>query len=108
MDDAGHELVRLQTLLHVDIRGMDHLAQRRIVNRLTRPELDVAHELAGAFEQAVRIGKFGSKKKPDIDVSPERVGVGECRVSHTCGWMTVMQQLTHIVSTTAHDLEPAP
>jgi len=108
MDDAGHELLRLETLLHVDICGMDQLAQSRIINRLTGPELDVAHELAGAFEQTVRIGKFGAKKKPDVDVSLERVGVGECRVSYTCGWMTVMQQLTDIVSTVAHDFEPAP
>ena len=90
MDDAGHELVRLEALLHVDIRGMDQLAQSRIINRLTGSELDVAHELAGAFKQAVRICKFGATKKPDIDVSFEGVGIGECRVTYTCSWMTVM------------------
>src|SRR5207344_1811140 len=91
------ELLRFDTRLHVDVGGVDELPQSRVVDLLTGPELYVAHELSGAFEQAIRIDKFGAAKKSDIDVSLEGIGVGESRVIHTCGWMTVMQQFPDIV-----------
>jgi len=40
-----------------------------MVHRPTRPELDVAHELAGAFEQTMRVIEFGAAKKTDVDVA---------------------------------------
>ena len=60
------DLVRFEALLHIDIGGMDELPQGRIIDQLTGPELDVAHEPAGAFKQAIRIGKFGATEKPTL------------------------------------------
>jgi hypothetical protein len=51
----------------------------------------MAHKLARAFQQTLRIGNLRTSKEPDIHVSAERVDVSECRVSDTRRWMTVMQ-----------------
>lgn len=102
------DLVRFEALLHIDIGGMDELRQRYVIDRLSGPELDVAHEPAGAFKQVARIGKLDATKESNVDVGLEGVGVGECRVTHTCRGMTVMQQFQNIVSTVTHDLKPAP
>src|SRR5687767_7264022 len=67
----------------------------------------MAHELAGAFQQALRIGNLGAQKKPDIDVSREGIYIGECRITDTRGRLVIVQQLSNIVSAVAHDLEPA-
>ena len=45
----------------------------------------MAHELAAAFQQALRIGELGAEKEPDIDVSREGIDVGECRITDTRG-----------------------
>ena len=55
-----------------------------------RPEFHVAHEPAGTFQQAVRIGNLGATKESDVNVSLQGVDVGECRIRDTCGGMTVM------------------
>jgi hypothetical protein len=47
----------------------------------------MSHELAGAFKQAIGIGKLGATKKPDIDMGFEGIGVSECRVPDTRGRM---------------------
>jgi hypothetical protein len=67
----------------------------------------VPHELAGAFKQAIGIGKLGTTKKTDIDVRCEGIGVSECRVPDTRGRMTVVQYFSDIVSAGAHHLKPA-
>ena len=67
----------------------------------------MAHELASAFQQALRIGNLGATKEPDIDVSLEGIDIGECRITYTRGRMAIVQQLSNIVSAVAHDLKPA-
>jgi hypothetical protein len=67
----------------------------------------MAHELARAFQQAKGIGYHRAAKEPDIDVSFECIDIGECRVSDTRGRMAIVQQLSNIVSTVAHNLKPA-
>jgi hypothetical protein len=98
-------LLAFDALLHVDVSSADERAQGRIVYLQTGPELHVTHEPAAAFEQAAGIGKVGPAKKSDIDVCLENVGIGESRVIHTRGWMTVMQQFPDFGSALAHDLE---
>ena len=66
----------------------------------------MAHKLACAFQQTLRIGNFGTAKEPDIHVRFENVDVPECRVRYTRRRMAIMQQLSHIVSTLTHNLEP--
>ena len=51
------------------------------------PELHMTHEPAGAFQEAARIRDLGAAKEPDIDVSPEGVDIGECRIpTQAVGW----------------------
>ena len=66
----------------------------------------MAHELASAFQQALRIANLGAAKEPDIDVSREGIDIGECRITYTRGRMAIMQQLSNIVSAVAHKLKP--
>src|SRR5262245_59731635 len=68
----------------------------------------MAHELAGAFQQSLGIGDLSAAKEPDIDVRPERIDIGERRITHTRGRMAIMQYLSNVVSAVAHDREPAP
>ena len=68
----------------------------------------MAHVLAGAFQQLLRIRKLGTTEEPHVDVGRERVDVGESRVRYACGRMTVVQDFSHIVSTRAHDGKPMP
>ena len=68
----------------------------------------MTHKLASAFQQTLWIGNFGTAKEPDIHVRFENVDVPECRVSYACRRMAIMQQFSHIISTLAHNLKPAP
>jgi len=51
----------------------------------------MAHELAGAFQQALRIGNLGTPKEPDIEVSLESVDIGEGGITYTRGRMPIVQ-----------------
>jgi len=68
----------------------------------------VTHKFACAFQQAFRIGNFGTAKEPNIYVSLEGVDVSECCVTDTRRRMTIMQQFPHILSTLAHNPKPTP
>ena len=68
----------------------------------------MAHELARAFQQAPGIGNLGATKESDIDVSPEGIDIGKCRIAYSRGRMAIMQQLQNIVAAVTHDIEPAP
>ena len=86
-----HELLLLQTTLHVRVRSFDQAPESRGIDRTFWAEFYMAHEPASAFQQALPIGDFSATKEPDIDMSPEGVDVGKCRISYTCGGMAVMQ-----------------
>src|SRR5262245_66650077 len=66
----------------------------------------MAHELAGAFQQALGISKLGATKEPDIDVGFEGIDIGERRITYTRGRMAIRQSLSNIASAVAHDLKP--
>ncbi len=70
-----------QAPLHIRVCSFDQLHQSRSIDLTFGPELHMAHEPAGAFQQALRIGNLGTPKEPDIDVSPESIDIGEGRVT---------------------------
>jgi len=93
---------------HVGAGDVNELFQGDIVDRLAGPKLDVPHEPAGAFEQALGIRQLGAAKEADIHVIPERIDVTECGICDARRRMAVMQQLPNVVPAGTHDLEPAP
>src|ERR1039457_2214061 len=66
----------------------------------------MAHELAGALQQAGRIRQRCAVKEPHVHVRGEYVYVAEGRVSQTCHRTTVMQELPNFVTAFSHYLKP--
>src|SRR5947209_9107852 len=62
----------------------------------------MAHELAGALQQAGRIGQRCAVKEPHVYVRMEYEG----RVSQTCNRAAVMQKLPDFVPAFSHHLKP--
>ncbi len=97
---------RPRTSLHVGIGRLNEAGDRRRIDILSGSELDVPHVLAGAFQQTGGIFELGTTKEPDVDVGRERVHVREGGVPDARGRVTVVEQLTQVVTTTPHDVEP--
>src|SRR5437660_7503477 len=89
--ECRHELLCLQTPLHISVCSFDKLHQSRGIDVTFRSEFHMAHELASAFQQALGIGNLGATKEPDIDVSSERIDIRECRITYARGRMAIMQ-----------------
>src|SRR5215469_9300509 len=66
----------------------------------------MAHELAGALQQAGRIRQRRSVKEPHVYVRREYIDVAEGRISQTCNRTAVMQQLPDFVPAFSHHLKP--
>src|SRR5262245_44128945 len=66
----------------------------------------MAHELAGALQQAGRIRKRCAVKEPHVYMRGEYVYVAEGRISQTCHRTAVMQELQDFVSALSHHLTP--
>src|SRR5215471_8421316 len=66
----------------------------------------MAHELAGALQQACRIRQSCAVKEPHVYVRSEYVDVAEGRVSQTCNRVAVMQKLSDFVPAFSHHLKP--
>src|SRR6202163_3332835 len=66
----------------------------------------MAHELAGALQQAGRIRQRCAVKEPDIYVRSEYIDVAEGRISQTCDRTAVMQELPDFVPAFSHYLKP--
>ena len=101
-------LLRPEASSHAGVRGLDQIAQRFIVDLSIRPEFDMPHCLAAAFQQTAWIGQAGAKEEADIDVFPERGNAAKRRIPDARGRMAVMQQLAHVVAALPHLLEPCP
>ena len=67
----------------------------------------MAHEPASAFQQTGRIGKLGTVEESNIDMGLEDSHVGERRIVHTGGRISVMHDYADIVAAIAHGREPA-
>src|SRR5271154_2878460 len=66
----------------------------------------MAHELAGALQQAGRIWQRCALKEPHVNVRSEYIDVAEGRISQTGHRTAVMQELPNFVPAFPHDLKP--
>src|SRR4029077_6561694 len=66
----------------------------------------MAHELAGAFQQAGRIGQGCAVKETHVNVRSEDIDVAEGRISQTGNRTAVRQKLPDFVSAFSHHLKP--
>src|SRR5260370_31014047 len=66
----------------------------------------MAHELAGALQQAGRIRERRAVKDPHVYVRSEFIDVAERRISQTCNRTAVMQKLPDFVLAFSHNLKP--
>src|ERR1700735_4089630 len=66
----------------------------------------MAHELAGALQQAGRIRQRCALKETHVYVRRKYIDVAEGRVSQTCNRTAVMQKLPDFVPTFSHHLKP--
>src|SRR5258706_539191 len=66
----------------------------------------MAHELAGALQQAARIRQRCAVKEPHVYVRMEYIDVVEGRISQTCNRAAVMQKLPDFVPAFSHHLKP--
>src|SRR3981081_4672290 len=66
----------------------------------------MAHELAGALQQAGRIRQRCAAKEPHVYVRSEYIDVAEGRISQTCNRAAVMQKLPDFVAAFSHYLKP--
>ena len=82
------------------------VSQRNLIHLHTRPQLHVAHVLAGAFEQAGGVGEGCAVEEADARVGGEGVDVGEGGVADAGGGHAVVQRLADVVAAGAHALEP--
>src|ERR1700677_1061267 len=66
----------------------------------------MAHELAGALQQAGRIWQRCAVKEPHVYVRSEYIDVAEGRISQTCNRIAIMQELSNFVPAFSHRLKP--
>src|SRR3981081_3068038 len=66
----------------------------------------MAHELAGALQQAGRIRQRCAVKEPHVYVRSEYIDVAEGRISQTCNRTAVMQKFPDFVAAFSHYLKP--
>ena len=66
----------------------------------------MAHELAGALQQAGRIWQRRAVKEPHVYVRSEYIDVAKGRISQTCHRTAVMQEFPNFVPAFSHHLKP--
>jgi hypothetical protein len=86
----------------VGVGSFDEAPERRGAGERSGLQLDVAHTLAGALQEASGIGKRGSLKETDVDVGGEDVDVGKRRVSQTRDRAAVVEEFEDLVAGTSH------
>src|SRR5207237_6278183 len=72
----------------------------------SRSQFHMAHELAGALQQAGRIRQRCALEEPHVDVRGEYIDIAERRISQTCNRIAVMQKLPDFVPALSHHLKP--
>ena len=92
--------------LYIRIRRIDEPVQFCGVGGGSRSQLHMAHELAGALQQARRIPQRYAVKEPHIHVRSEYIDVAEGRISQTCNRAAVMEKLPDFVPAFSHHLKP--
>jgi hypothetical protein len=86
-----HELLRLKAPSHISVCGFDQSQQGRGIDLTFGLELHMAHELASAFQQVLRVDNLCAAKEPDIDASSEGIDIGECRIAYARGRVAIVQ-----------------
>jgi len=66
----------------------------------------MAHELAGALQQASRIRQRCALKESYVYVRREYVDIAKGRISQTCSRTAIMQKLPDFVPAFSHHLKP--
>src|SRR4051812_28317974 len=66
----------------------------------------MTHATAGALQQACRIPQRRAMKEAHVDVRSEYIDIAERRISQTCHWTAVMQELPDFVPAFPHDFKP--
>jgi hypothetical protein len=66
----------------------------------------MAHELAGAFQNSLRVGKLSASKESDIHVVLEDIDVPKRRIRHAGRWVPIVQAFSHVVSALTHGRKP--
>jgi len=100
------ELAVFDPRLYIRVRHFDEPAQGCGVCGRSGSELHMAHELAGALQQAGRIRQRCAVKEPHVYVRSEYIDVAERRISQTCNRTAVMQELPNFVPAFSHDIKP--
>ena len=103
---AFSDLAVFYAVLYVRVCRFDEPAERCGVCGCSRFELYMAHEPAGALQQAGRIGKSGSLEKTYIYMRGEDIDVGEGDVSQTNHRTAIVQNLANFVPALPHHREP--
>jgi len=71
------ELAVFEARLDIRVRRFDEPVERGFMGDTPRPQFDMAHELAGALQQAGWIRQRSALKEADVDVRGENVYVAE-------------------------------
>lgn len=66
----------------------------------------MAHKLARAFQNALRVGNLSASKESDIYVILKDIDVSKRRVGDACRRMTIVQALSHVIPALAHGFKP--
>src|ERR1700761_8390381 len=93
--------------LHERVGGLDERTDLPVAI-VPGPKLDVPHEFAGSLEDLGWIDEVRSDEEAHVDVRGEDPDIGERRLADARGGLAVVNQLPHVVPTSAHPLEPPP
>ena len=99
-------LTALDARLDVCVGCLDEPVEGCVVYGDTGLELDVAHELARALEQAGRVWERRAVKEANVHVRGEDVDIAEGGVAEAGNRAAVMEQLADFVSAAAHGVKP--
>ena len=71
-------------------------------------EFHMAHEFTCTFQQVLGVRQFSAQKESDIDMGRESIDIAERCLANACSRVTIMKQLSNIITTDTHDIEPLP
>src|SRR5689334_14897710 len=91
---------------YIRVRRMDEPVERCGVRGGFRPQLYMAHELAGALQQTRRIRQRYAVKEPHVYVRGKYIDVAEGRIAQTCHGTAIVQKLPDLVPAFSHHLKP--
>src|SRR6185312_3318458 len=92
--------------LHIRVRLLDQRPKRGRVNGCSGPQLQMAHKLARALQQARRVPQCCSLKEPHIHMRCEYGDVGEGHIAQARIRTAVVQDFPHLVSARSHHVKP--